>query len=923
MIKSWQFIFLILLGFMPLCSQANTTALANPSYNLADHLSYVIDHNDSLSLPQLVSDKSVQWQHTNTSALTFSIQKSSVWIRIELPKAKYKNHVKLLEIDNHLIDHISFYLFAPNQLASQELGQKYEIHTGMQTPLDKRPLSKSNFVFPIELSMDDHNVVFLKFQSRYPLLLPFHLWEKSEYEKQVNYRYLFYGVYVGIVLIMAIYNLCIFFFVRDKSYGYYAMFILMLAGFILVDGGFMLELAWPNNPEYDHQMNMIFTGLGCAFSIPFTIEFLQLKKNAPASLRFFYPLLAIWLGITVTAVFYPAFWLLYIIAIVLFPGSISLVVIGALLWKRGIPAAPFFTAAWAVLNAGTIIYDSYLFGFLPSHFITENALLLGNVIEVTLLSLGLASRIKSLDKERLEAQSLTKAKSEFLATMSHEIRTPMNGVLGTAELLKDTHLDKQQSRYINIILNSGQSLLSILNDILDYSKIEAEKIELERVPFDVYNLVYDTASIFSVQAANKNLYYNIKVDKHIPTPILGDPTRLKQVLTNYISNAFKFTQKGSILIHAKLSEDKQYLIMEVHDSGIGIPTEKQATIFEQFTQADSSTTRQYGGTGLGLSISKKFIEMMDGEVGVESTLNKGSRFWLQVPINTIDTSTDITESIQEHTTLKEDEITEPKKVLVLTPNLTLFQQLSDYLSAENLRLVHFHGMKEYTISEQDTAYDFVIADYFCEDFKTHMENGQALNKPSLHNSQWFFLVPSGFGREAITHYPNAKIEEYPVNCKHLRTSLLETQAQEKQRESKNYPQYPDLRILIVDDNDTNSMIMQGMLRKFGIESDAIDNGKAALEILCQPNSLYDVVFMDCEMPDMDGYQTTNAIRQWERSTEKGVPYSICALSAHAIGDHKEACLKAGMDTLLSKPITLPNLQVILEQFSNQNRGQLK
>lgn len=911
MLNSLKYTFLLFLGFTSLNLMANSISQSNQSYQLSQHLAYIIDYNHSLTLSELTSNHRIPWESSPTSALTLGTLEDAVWIRIDLPKAQFKNQVKLLEIDNHLVDHITFYLMSPNDLHKTELENRYEIQIGVQTPLAERPIHKSNFVFPVELSESHQNIIFMKVQSRYPMLLPFNLWDRDEYETQVNYHYLFYGVYAGIVLIMAIYNLCIFLFVRDKSYGYYALFITMLAGFILVDGGLMFELVWPNNPEYDHQMNMIFTALGCAFSIPFTIEFLQLKKNAPAALRFFIPLLVIWLLIAVTATVYPAFWLLYIIGIVLAPGSLSLLFIGALMWRRGFPAAPFFTMAWAALAIGTVIYDSYLFGFLPSHFLTKHALLIGNVVEVTLLSLGLASRIKKLDEERLEAQSLTKAKSEFLATMSHEIRTPMNGVLGTAQLLKDTHLDNQQSRYINIILNSGQSLLTILNDILDFSKIEADKIELERVPFDVYDLIYDTATIFSVQASDKKLYYNIEVDHHIPSPLLGDPNRLKQVLTNFISNGFKFTHQGSIIIKAKMSDDQRQLNISVQDTGIGIPLEKQNTIFEQFTQADSSTTRQYGGTGLGLSISKRFIELMGGDVGVESTPGKGSCFWLQIPIITTETSKEIIESLQE----SEVEDSKPsKKVLVLTPNFTLFKQLTDYLSTTNLILVHYQSINEFKHSNQTVQFDFVIVDYHCDNFRSQIENGQAIRETGVQNSVWYFLVPSGYPREGFVGYPNAKIEEYPVNYKHLRSSFYDGHHTENQSTENQLPQFPQLHPLIVDDNDINTMIIKGMLRKFGIEADAVDNGQAAIDTLCQPNSPYNLVFMDCEMPIMDGYQTTKLIREWEKAEASSIAYPICALSAHTVSEHGETCLKAGMDALLSKPITLQSLQVILEQF---------
>lgn len=902
---------LLPLGLLWLSGACISSAYAASDFDFDSSVEYFIS-DSAYTASEAAYGLGLPWKPIEPEFINLGAVSDTVWIRIKLPKAEYPKQVKLLEIDNHLIDQVGYYLFSSNtndSFSSENNGQLLnEIHVGLLTPLDQRPLSRSEFVFPTELSSNSHKIVIFKIKSHYPMILPIQLWDETSFQKRFKYRFLFYGSYAGIVFIMALYNLCIYLFVRDKSYGYYSLFILMMAGFVLVATGLMMEIVWPNHPYLDLQMGMLFTALGSAVAGPFACGFLQLKENGPGWYKFFMGMSLTWLLIAALSVIHPASWLLYLIGVAIIPGTSSLLLVGGLMWKKGVPAARFFTIAWVTLVSGTVIYDCYLLGLLPKNIFTEHSLFLGSVAEITLLSLGLAHRIKTLDRERVEAHAMTKAKSEFLATMSHEIRTPMNGVLGTAQLLKETRLDTQQSRYINIIVNSGQSLLTILNDILDYSKIEAGKIDLEAVPIDVYDLVYDTATLFSVPAATKSLYYNIYVDIHLPTPIIGDPTRLKQVLTNFISNAFKFTTAGGITIECRLSEDQQQLILEVKDSGIGIPEDKQASIFEQFTQADSSTTRQYGGTGLGLSISKRFIEMMGGKVGVISKPGEGSTFWLKIPLLYTAESVPLSKQI-----VGEKEV-HNKHVLVVTSNQRLFEELEMYLSATGMQCENINSLGALVEASKDSrkVIDAVICDSFCVDFEEKINNKALFKQPAIAGSQWLLLLPSGYARNTLTAMPQFEVEEYPINCKQLLTLLAGAHTDKAYPTSNVLPQFPDLRTLVVDDNDINTMIMKGLLKKFGIDADTVNSGEAALSSLCTAEAHYDLVFMDCEMPGMNGYQTSEKIREWEKENGRSSQYVICALSAHAISDHKDICLKAGMNTFLSKPVTVESLQSILE-----------
>ncbi|MDX1695345.1 MAG: ATP-binding protein, partial [Ketobacteraceae bacterium] len=346
-----------------------------------------------------------------------------------------------------------------------------------------------------------------------------------------------------------------------------------------------------------------------------------------------------------------------------------LLVISIIVWRSGNRSARYYTIAWATLIAGIVMINLNKLGVLPRNLITEHAMQLGVLLEALLLSFALADRINRERREKFEAQKLaihnenlareeherylqtklkaevdelkakeatiqaraeSKAKSEFLAAMSHEIRTPMNGVVGMCDILKQGQLDPQSRYYVDIIDSSGKALLTLINDILDYSKIEAGKMEIEQINFDLAQLIREVIAVFELMAQRKDLKLRSYMEEGTPTLLKGDPNRLRQILLNLLGNAFKFTEKGGITLsvcQVDSDNDKLCLRFEVTDTGIGISEEGQRKLFSDFAQAESSTSRVYGGTGLGLSISRKLVNLMGGEINVQSELHKGSCFW--------------------------------------------------------------------------------------------------------------------------------------------------------------------------------------------------------------------------------------------------------------------------------------------------------
>lgn len=848
------------------------------------------------------------WQSIERSDLNFGFTDNVIWVTFNVTPDQHRHKKLMLEIANHKISQLDAYVY---EVSGDTPTLMSQFNVGDHLPITERPYPARNFILPIETRNAETIQVYLRFQSQYPMKLPINLWTPEQLERRNEARILFQGIYFGVVAIMALYNLCIYFFVRDRSYGTYSFFILCLAGFIMIERGLAIEYLWPNNPGYDFQMTLVITALGSAASIPFTVQFLSLKQYAPRIAHAYRYLFIIWLALAAMGMINPSVWLIYATVIILIPGSISLAVVGILMWRKGVPAAPFYTLAWFVLVSAVSIYDAYLMGFLPIATCTEYSLQVGNMIEVTLLSLGLAHRIKSLDQEKREAHLLTKTKSEFLATMSHEIRTPMNGILGMADLLQDTKLTPQQATYLNTILSSGKTLMTVLNDVLDYSKIEAGKLELESVHYPVRRLIDDTANIFSVVAKDRELYFNVYVSPRVPASIKGDATRVRQIVSNLLSNAFKFTDSGQVTLSADCDTEQTQLIIKVTDSGVGVPEAKQQTIFEQFTQAERSTSRQYGGTGLGLAISKRFVELMGGNIGVQSKPGEGSTFWFTLPL-----------VAPKQFNLNNPDELKPLatrlRVLLVCPDIRFTKQIDEYRVMWGFQLVITRSIHEaqHHLNQDRGFFHFVLIDQYCEDFSIEQVNQFIEKNPVIKNTNLVLTIKAGFPRDQFKGLINDPIfEEYPISISCIQLTMLNRigfnrQVPEAKAESLDFS---NSQILVVDDNPVNTKVICGYLNKLNIQPDCASSGQEALDKIIGVNHQYNLIFMDCEMPNIDGYEATLRIRQWELQNNKPQQI-ICALSAHAMESYRERCFEVGMNDFLSKPIVMRELKELLSRY---------
>ncbi len=884
--------------------------------------SVLLDEQANLQLSDVRSERyRNQFSPLTLSELDAALPEQALWLHYRLEPGDQEQLLRVFAPD---LSRLDLYALDGDKLLRQ-------LHHGRQTSDASPTLRGSDHILPLPHSSQPVDV-YLRLVSEHQLRPAISL-EPAAQAASDHSRELLLGMLLGGLVMLILHNLIRFIYTRSGASLYLALYhgLMLLSGLILLNLSGPWWHLWHAAQTPAAYLTLVLAGLAGLY---FTQQFFQ-TCNSPQINRLLQGEMLVVAVSGLILLFVDTLPLNLMTYALLALGSVTMLLVSSYHWYRGYAPARLFSLAMVIFNLGGLVLLPALLGLTRTPTPWLLCILLGlTVASGLLLNLAVSERLRRLSEERYSlsralaaSDAEINAKAEFLAKISHEIRTPMNGVLGMTELLLGTPLSVKQRDYVQTIHSAGNELLTLINEILDISKLESRQIELDDVQFDLNALIEDCLNIFRAKAEQQNIELISFTQPQVPRVISGDPTRLRQALSSLLDNALKNTDQGEILLVVALDQRSETprLRIAVQDSGAPLPVaEREALLQAELHSHQFLSSNKLGGH-LGLVIAKQLIGLMQGEFGIKSSTSMGNTLWLTLPLDP---------SRLEQPATDLDVPLRDARVLVVDDNDTCRKVLVQQCSAWGMNVSAVPSGKEALALLRTKAhlrdyFDVVLLDQNMPGMTGMQLAAKIKEDPSLNHDILVVMLTGISNAPSKIIARNAGVKRIlakPVAGYTLKTTLAEELAQ-RGRDQLPPPALPgtqvaaglpsDFRVLVAEDNSISTKVIRGMLGKLNLEPDTASNGEEALQAMKARR--YDLVLMDCEMPILDGFSATEQLRTWEAANQRQRT-PVVALTAHILAEHKERARIAGMDGHMAKPVELSQLRELVQFWANKREA---